>query len=34
MIYTSRGVVSRLLKKLELGGKIKLNRNSIHGLDL
>lgn len=33
-LYTSRVVVSRLLKKLENMGKIKLNRNQIQILDL
>lgn len=33
-LYTSRVVISRLLKRLENLGKIKLNRNSIEILDL
>ena len=33
-MHTSRVVVSRLLKSLELSGKIKLNRNSITVLEL
>ena len=33
-LHTSRVVVSRLLKKLENDGKIKLFRNSIHVLEL
>ena len=33
-LHTSRVVISRLLKKLEINGKIKLNRNSIKLLDL
>lgn len=33
-LHTSRVVVSRLLKKLELEGKIKLQRNSIEVLEL
>jgi CRP/FNR family transcriptional regulator len=33
-LHTSRVVVSRLLKKLENEGKIKLNRNNIKMLDL
>ncbi|MCF4101425.1 Crp/Fnr family transcriptional regulator [Gillisia sp. M10.2A] len=33
-LHTSRVVVSRLLKKLELEGKIKLQRNSIKVIDL
>ena len=33
-LNTSRVVISRLLKKLETLGKIKLNRNSIDILDL
>lgn len=33
-LHTSRVVISRLLKKLELEGKIKLQRNSIEVLDL
>lgn len=33
-LHTSRVVVSRLLKKLELDNKIKLHRNSIEVLDL
>lgn len=33
-LHTSRVVVSRLLKKLESEGKIKLHRNSIHVLEL
>jgi CRP/FNR family transcriptional regulator len=33
-LHTSRVVVSRLLKKLELEGKIKLQRNSIQVIDL
>ncbi|SFU29683.1 CRP/FNR family transcriptional regulator, anaerobic regulatory protein [Pustulibacterium marinum] len=33
-LHTSRVVISRLLKKLENEGKIKLNRNSIHVIDL
>ena len=33
-LHTSRVVVSRLLKKLETDGKIKLNRNSINVIDL
>lgn len=32
-LHTSRVVVSRLLKSLEIEGKIKLQRNSIHVLD-
>lgn len=32
-LHTSRVVVSRLLKSLEIEGKIKLHRNSIHVLD-
>lgn len=33
-LHTSRVVVSRVLKKLEIEGKIKLNRNSIVVIDL
>ncbi|UAB83714.1 Crp/Fnr family transcriptional regulator [Zunongwangia sp. SCSIO 43204] len=33
-LHTSRVVVSRILKKLEIEGKIKLNRNQIEVLDL
>ncbi len=33
-LHTSRVVVSRLLKKLENEGKIKLHRNSIHVIEL
>ncbi|WP_416173216.1 Crp/Fnr family transcriptional regulator [Christiangramia sp. OXR-203] len=33
-LHTSRVVVSRLLKKLELDGKIKLQRNQIKVIDL
>jgi CRP/FNR family transcriptional regulator len=33
-LHTSRVVISRLLKKLELEGKIKLQRNSIEVLEL
>lgn len=33
-LHTSRVVISRLLKKLENEGKIKLHRNSIHVIDL
>jgi len=33
-LHTSRVVISRLLKTLELDGKIKLNRNSIKVLEL
>jgi CRP/FNR family transcriptional regulator len=33
-MHTSRVVVSRLLKKLELDGKIDLKRNNIVMLDL
>lgn len=33
-LHTSRVVVSRLLKKLETDGKIKLNRNSIKVIEL
>lgn len=33
-LHTSRVVISRLLKKLEIEGKIKLQRNSIRVLDL
>lgn len=33
-LHTSRVVISRLLKKLELEGKIKLQRNSIEVLNL
>ena len=33
-LHSSRVVISRLLKKLEVMGKIKLNRNSIELLDL
>lgn len=33
-LHTSRVVISRLLKKLEINGKIILNRNSIKLLDL
>lgn len=33
-LHTSRVVISRLLKKLELEGKIKLQRNSIRVIDL
>ena len=33
-LHTSRVVVSRLLKKLENGGKIELHRNAIHVLEL
>lgn len=33
-LHTSRVVISRLLKKLENEGKIKLHRNSIHVIEL
>ncbi|SHJ30794.1 Crp/Fnr family transcriptional regulator [Aquimarina spongiae] len=33
-LHTSRVVISRLLKKLETKGKVKLNRNSIEVIDL
>jgi len=33
-LHTSRVVISRLLKGLEKEGKIKLNRNNIHVIDL
>ncbi|RXG11967.1 CRP/FNR family transcriptional regulator [Leeuwenhoekiella aestuarii] len=33
-MHTSRVVISRLLKKLELEGKLKINRNKIELLDL
>ena len=33
-LHTSRVVISRLLKKLELDGKIKLQRNNIKVIDL
>ncbi|WP_299382270.1 Crp/Fnr family transcriptional regulator [uncultured Lacinutrix sp.] len=33
-LHTSRVVISRLLKKLEINGKIKLSRNNIKILDL
>ena len=33
-LHTSRVVISRLLKGLEKDGKIKLNRNNIHVIDL
>jgi CRP/FNR family transcriptional regulator len=33
-LHTSRVVISRLLKTLEIDGKIKLNRNSIKVLQL
>lgn len=33
-LHTSRVVISRLLKKLEIDGKIKLQRNSIEIMDL
>ncbi|CDF79979.1 transcriptional regulator, Crp/Fnr family [Formosa agariphila KMM 3901] len=33
-LHTSRVVISRLLKKLENNGHLKLNRNQIHLLDL
>ncbi|WP_037321318.1 Crp/Fnr family transcriptional regulator [Salegentibacter sp. Hel_I_6] len=33
-LHTSRVVISRLLKKLEIDGKIKLQRNSIEVIDL
>jgi len=33
-LHTSRVVISRLLKKLELDGKIKLQRNNIEVMDL
>ena len=33
-MHTSRVVISRLLKKLELEGKLKINRNKIELLEL
>ncbi len=33
-LHTSRVVISRLLKKLEKAGKVKLNRNNIEVLDI